>query len=145
MQNQENLGANVTRIWMAEKRIVIHSVLGYTQESTDIFFDSMLETALAWDKSQPYLALIDLRKAALTNYSRNKAQAFFKAFPRDLKGTVVSLLPNNVVGQMMSLMAKRVPVRQLRGVEQHFLHDYAAGLAILEKRLPLTKSPDEQG
>jgi hypothetical protein len=100
----EAFGESATRQFLADKRIVAHSITDSSRATLDSAFDMINDTLNNWTRGQIYLALNDFSILRVTSMSPSEKRLLETHYlAPEVLGFVAIIIPKGVVGQLLRM------------------------------------------
>lgn len=107
----EKINDDLTRYWLDEHAIAVVLSGDAARHRVDTWAETIINMGLNWPADQPYLAVYDVSKSAVTPYTRRKsdevAQTFLEKKGADYPAAYALVLSSGVTGHIMRMFAER--------------------------------------
>lgn len=102
-----------------DSEIVVYSLYNSRQSSINEFTTVLNHTLTKWNKSRPFLLVIDIsyQDTVLNPHTYHQLQNIFANIPQELRGAVAFIMPTNVFYMVAQTYLSNIPNRTSQNIE----------------------------
>jgi|GEM_PF-3162354 len=135
-ENLEHISDSLDRYWLHNQQIVVYEPHDTHRKTVDQWAESVIKLAHRWEPTKPYLEIQDMRRAAATPYSIQRAKAAIYSL-EGLTGYSAVIITNNPAASMFKFFVRQIRPRAAasKGVEHRIFTNFEEAFAWLEEKL----------